>query len=79
MGIRVFIVEYEKKYEKSVFSKTGCTSESLAIGMSCEFQSLNNKKARLYLFSYSDLAVLALQLPACSTRVPHSDEPLLVS
>ena len=77
--IKVFIVRYEKECEKSLFSKTGCTSESLAIGMSREFQSPNNKMARLYLFSYSDLAVLALQLLACSTRVPHSDESLLVS
>ena len=39
MGIRVFIVRYEMECEKSLFSKTGCTGESLATGMSREFQS----------------------------------------
>ena len=29
VGIRVFIVGYEMECEKSVFSKTGCTSDSL--------------------------------------------------
>ena len=29
MGIRVFIVRYEMKREKSVFNKIGCTSDSL--------------------------------------------------
>ena len=29
MGIRVFIVRYEMKCEKSVFNKIGCTSDSL--------------------------------------------------
>ena len=58
MGIRVFIVEYEMECEKSVFSKTGCTGESLATGMSCKFQSPNNRKARLYFLSCSDLVVL---------------------
>ena len=39
VGIRVFIVGYEMECEKSIFNKTGCTSESLATGMSREFQS----------------------------------------
>ena len=29
VGIRVFIVRYEMECEKSFFSKTGCTGESL--------------------------------------------------
>ena len=33
--------------EKLVFSKTGCTSESFATGMSREFQLPNNRKASL--------------------------------
>ena len=48
LGIRIFIVGYKKEYEKSFFNKTGCTDESLATGMSHEFQSLDNKMARLY-------------------------------
>ena len=39
MDIRVFIVGCEMEYEKSVFSKIGYTGESLATGMSREFQS----------------------------------------
>ena len=39
VGIRVFIVGYEMECEKSIFNKTGCISESLATGMSREFQS----------------------------------------
>ena len=62
------------EYEKSVFSKTGCTGKSLATGMSCEFQSPDNRKARLYFLSYSDPAVLILRLLACSKRVTHSSE-----
>ena len=37
VGINVFIVGNEKECEKSFLSKTGCTSESLATAMSCEF------------------------------------------
>ena len=37
VGIRVFVVGYEKECEKSFFCKIGC-SESLATGTSCEFQ-----------------------------------------
>ena len=48
MGIRVFIVGYKKEYKKSFFNKTGYTDESLATGMSHEFQSLDNKMAKLY-------------------------------
>ena len=69
MGIRVFIVGYEMECEKSVFSKTGYTGESLAARMSHEFQSPVNKMTRLYFLSCSDLAVLTLQLPTCFTRV----------
>ena len=60
VGIRVFIVGYEKECEKLFFSKTGCIGESLAIGMSREFQSPDNRMARLYFFSCSDPAVLTL-------------------
>ena len=79
MGIKVFIVRYEMKCEKLVFSKRGCTGKSLATGMSREFQSSNNKKARLYFLSCSDPAVLALQLPACSTCMLHSGKSPLAS
>ena len=68
VGIRVFIVGYEKECEKSFFSKTRCTGESLAIGMSHEFQSLDNRMARLYFLSCSDPTVLAFQLLAYFTR-----------
>ena len=40
VGIRVLIVGYEMECEKSLFSKTRCTSKSLVTGMSLEFQSL---------------------------------------
>ena len=60
--------------EKSFFSKTGCTGESLATRMSNKFQSLNNRMARLYFLSCSDPTVLTLQLPACFTRVTHYGE-----
>jgi len=79
MGIRVFIVRYEKKCEKSFFSKTGCTSESLATRMSRKFQLPNNRMARLYFLSYNDLAVLTLQLPTCFTPVTHFGESPVVS
>ena len=79
VGIRVFIVGYEKECEKSLFSKTRYTSESLAIGMSREFQSLDNRMVRLYFLSCSDLVVLTLQLPTCFTRVLDSGESLLAS
>ena len=79
MDIRVFIIGYEKECEKSVFNKTGYTRDSLAIGMSCEFQSLDNRKVMLYFLSYSDPVVLTLQLPACFTCVTHSVESPLAS
>ena len=45
--------------------------------MSREFQSPNNRIAKLYFLSCSDLAVLTLQLPTCSTHVTHfGDSPL---
>ena len=40
-----------------------------ATGMSREFQLLVNRKVRMYFLSCSDLAILTLQVPACSTRV----------
>ena len=79
MGIRVFIVGYEKECEKSFFSKTGGIGESLATGTSRKFQSLDNKMTRLYFLSCSDPAILTLQLPACSTRVLDSDKSPLTS
>ena len=50
VGIRVFIVEYEMECEKSLFSKTGCTSESLMTGMSHKFQSLVTRLGQTVLF-----------------------------
>ena len=79
MGIRVFIVGYEMECEKTFFSKTGCTGESLGTRMSGEFQSPNNRMAILYFLSCSDSAVLTFQLLACSTRVPHFGESQLAS
>ena len=75
----VFILGYKKECEKSVFNKIGCTGELLVTGMSCEFQSPSNRKARLYFLSCSDPAVLALQLPACSTCMLHSGKSPLAS
>ena len=69
MSIRVFIVGYEKECEKSFFCKTGGFGEWLTTRMSREFQSPSNRMARLYFLSYSDPAILTLQLPACFTRV----------
>ena len=60
VGIREFIVGYEKKCEKS-----------LTTGMSCKFQSLENKMARMYFLSCSDLVGLTLHLPACFTCLLH--------
>ena len=67
--------------EKSLFSKTGCTGESLATGMSCEFQLLVTKLGQTLLFvlQCSDPAVLTHHLPACFTRVLHFGESLLTS
>ena len=65
--------------EKSVFSKTGYTGESLAARMSHKFQSPVNKMTILYFLSCSDLAVLTLQLPTCFTRVLDSGESPLTS
>ena len=47
--------------------------------MSHEFQSPDNKMARLYFFSCSDPAILTLQLPACFTRVLASSISPLAS
>ena len=79
MGIRVFIVGYEKECEKSFFYKTECTGESLATGTSFEFQSPVNKIPRLYFLSCSDPTVITLQLPACFTSVLDSRESPLAS
>ena len=65
--------------EKSVFNKTWYTSESLATGMSHDFQSPDNRKGRLYFLSCSDPTVLTLQLPTCSIRVTHSGKSPLAS
>ena len=67
MGIRVFIVGYEKECEKSFFSKTGCTGESFVTRISREFQSPDNRMARLYSLSCNELALLTLQLLACAS------------
>ena len=50
MGLRVFIVGYEIECEKSLFNKTGCTDESLATGMSHEFQSPVTKLVQIVFF-----------------------------
>ena len=69
VGIKVFIVGYVRECEKSFFRKIWGFGESLATGTSHEFQSPNNKMARLYFLSYSDSAILILQLSACFTHV----------
>ena len=69
VSIRLFIVGYEKEYEKSFFCKTMSFGKWLATGMSREFQSPTNRKAKLYYLSCSDPAVMTLQLPACFTHV----------
>ena len=69
-----------KQNVKSQFSAKQCALAShFTTGMSCEFQSPVNRNARLYFLSCSDLAVLTLQLPACSTRVLDSDKSPLTS
>ena len=63
---------YSRVYEEceeTFFYKTGCSGDSLATRMSCEFESRDNYQARLSFLSYSDLTVVTLQLPACFTRV----------
>ena len=79
MDIRVFIVRHEKECEKSIFSKTGCTSESLTTGISHEFQLPDNRMAKLYFLSCNDPAILTLQLSACFTRILDSGESPLAS
>ena len=69
MGIRVFIVGYVKECEKSFFCKTRGFGEWLTTKMSHEFQSPNNRMAKLNFLSCSDPAIMALQLPECSTHV----------
>ena len=56
------------------FCKIGCTDKSLATGT-----SRDNKKARLYFLSCSDLVILTLQLPTCFTCVLDSGESPLAS
>jgi len=65
--------------EKSVSAKQGVLVRHFATRISREFQSLVNRKARLYFFSYSDPTILTLQLPACSTRVLDSGKSPLPS
>ena len=79
MGIRVYIVGYEKKCENSFFCKTGCTGESLTTVTSRKFQSLVNRIVRLYFLSCSDPAILTLQLPACFAYMLDSGESPLAS
>ena len=79
MGIRIFIVEYEKECEKSFSCKTGGFSESLTTETSHKFQLPNSRMAKVYFLFCSDPAVLTLQLPACFTRVHNSGESPLVS
>ena len=79
MHIRIFIVEYELECEKSLFNKTGCIGESLAIGMSREFQSPVTRLDQIELFSCSDPAGLTLYIPACFTCVLHFGESPLAS
>ena len=76
VGIKVFIAGYEMECEKSLFSKTGCIGESLATGMSREFQSLVTKLGQTLLFvlQCSDPAVLTFHLPACFTCVLHFNQ-----
>ena len=50
VGIRVFIVGYELECEKSLFSKTGCTGESLATRMSRKFQLPVTRLGQIVLF-----------------------------
>ena len=50
VGIKVFIAGYEMECKKSLFNKTTCTGESLATGMSREFQSLVTKLGQTLLF-----------------------------
>ena len=69
MGIKVFIVGYEKECEKSFFCKTGGFGEWLTTGISREFQLPTNRKARLYFLSCSDSAIMTYQLHACFTHV----------
>ena len=69
VGIKVFIVGYEKECEKSFFCKTRSFGEWLTTGMSHEFQSPTNKKARLYFLSCSDPTIMTFQLLVCSIHV----------
>ena len=57
------------KCEKTFFSKTGCSCDSLATGLSREFKSWDNCQAKLSFLSYSALAVVTLQFLACFTHV----------
>ena len=76
MGIRVFIVGYVKECEKSFFCKTGGFGEWLTTRMSREFQSPNNRMAKLNFLFCSDPAIMTLQLPECSTRDIFGESPL---
>ena len=65
---------------KSQFlAKQGALMSHFATGMSRKFQLLVNRKVRMYFLSCSDLAILTLQLPTCSTRVLDFGKSPLVS
>ena len=49
-GLREFIIGYEIEYEKSFFSKIGCTGKSLMTAMSREFQLLVTRLGQIVLF-----------------------------
>ena len=77
--MRVFIVGYEMECEKTLFSKTKCTGESLATGMNREFKSLVTRLGQLYFLSCSDPVSLTLHLPTCFTCMLHFSESTLAS
>ena len=65
MGIRVFIIGYEMNVKSQFLEKQGI----LATRSRDWNESRVNYQARLYFLSYSALAVVTFQLPACFTRV----------
>ena len=68
-GYKGIYSRVREEREKTFFCKTGCSGDSLAKGMSREFESRNNWQARLSFLSCSAPAVVTLQLSACFTRV----------
>ena len=65
----LFFSRVREESEKTFFCKTRFSGDSLATGMSCEFESRDNCQAKLSFLSCSALAVVALQFLACFTRV----------